>query len=428
MEQQATLSPHVTENICRVIRAARLHLGMDIAFVSEFLGKDRVLRSVDSAMPDAPLTTGMAIPMTAGYCKHVVSGHLPELIPDTRTVPFTHTIPETSTLPIGAHLSVPIRQRNGRVFGTFCCISHTPQPRLHQRDLDLVRTFADMVASDLAADLEAEAERRDVIDRLHGALAKGDPSIVFQPIIRVDDYSIAGVEALSRFFSQPSQGPDKWFSDAHKAGIGPELELAAARKALVECQSLPSPLAVNVNLSPDTIATANITDVLSVFDPKRIVVEITEHVPIADYGPLQSKLASLRQAGMRVAIDDAGAGYSSMRHVLSLRPDIIKLDVSLTRDIDQDFMRKAMVAAMCEFSRHTGTRIVAEGVENEAEFVVLRQLGVEKVQGYYFGRPKLLNDVLTDVAVNRLATLSIGNAKAVNKSHATTRMRPKPTG
>jgi EAL domain-containing protein (putative c-di-GMP-specific phosphodiesterase class I) len=117
------------------------------------------------------------------------------------------------------------------------------------------------------------------------------------------------------------------------------------------------------------------------------VLELTEHAPIEEYDALQAALASLRSAGLKLAIDDAGSGYASFRHILRLRPDIIKLDQSLIRDIDLDQGRRALALGLITFANETGCTIVAEGVENERELAVLQSLGVAAAQGYLLGRP-----------------------------------------
>lgn len=393
------ISPHVAQNIDRILHAIRSHLRMDVAFVSEFLGANRVFRSVDSAEQSAPFKVGDVIPMAAGYCRHIVAGDLPELIPDTGAVALAMAIPETSAIPIGAHLSVPIRLEGGQVFGTFCCFSHTPNHELKSRDLEMVRTFGRVVANDIAADLRADEERRDTIARINAAIGRGDPRIVYQPIVRLDDLSIAGVECLSRFSSGGDGGrqrsPDEWFADAHRVGMGHALEMLAMCKALDATRAFPESWTVSVNISPETIASGEVAAMLDGFDPARIVIEVTEHTPIEDYEPIIRALAPLRDAGVRIAIDDAGAGYSSLRHILVMRPDIIKFDVSLTRQVDRDPLRHAMAAALAEFARRTGTDVVAEGIETQAEYDALRELGFDKGQGYFFGRPQALADILS---------------------------------
>ena len=392
------ISAHVAQNIDRILGAVRSHLRMDVAFVSEFLGQNRIFRSVDSSLKSPPIKVGDLIPMAAGYCQHVVSGRLPELIPDTDAIEFARSIPETHSIPIGAHLSVPIGLDDGEIFGTLCCFSHAPNLDLKERDLELIRTFGRVVASDIAIDRRADNERRATIDRIGTAIDGGDPTLVYQPIVRLTDLAVTGVECLSRFAYEPILSPDRWFADAHGAGLGALLELLAVRKALVEAVALPADCTINVNISPLTLVAADVAAALAGFDPERIVIEITEHTPIEDYEPVLRALAPLRKTGIRVAIDDAGAGYSSLRHILAMRPDIIKFDVSLTRDVDSDPVRKAMAAALAEFARRTGTEIVAEGVETQAEFDALRELRFDKAQGYFLGRPQALPDILSSLA------------------------------
>ncbi len=382
------LSPAAAESIQRVLAAVRSYLGMDVAFVSEFAGPRRVFRNIDSARPDGPIKAGGVVSIAEGYCLHVVEGRLPELIPNTAQLPLARIIPETTSVPIGAHLSVPIRLKNGRTFGTFCCFSYLPNPTLGKRDLELMRTFSHLVARQIDGEIAQEDARNEKRQIIRDAVGRGDPQIVYQPICRLSDGRVTGVEALSRFNSEPTRSPDKWFKDADEAGLSDQLELLAIRKALAEAAQLPPHLSLSVNVSPLVAIQNPLLNVLSSFDPKRLVVELTEHAIIEDYQRLIDALAPLRAKGIRVAIDDAGAGYASLRHVLKLRPDIIKLDTSITRGIDTDPMRRALAAALGEFARHTGTAIIAEGVETLAEVELLRAVGIEKGQGYYFSRPR----------------------------------------
>lgn len=389
-----TLSPHITENIGRVLSAIRTHLQMDVAFVSEFLGTDRILRNVDCADLDGPIQAGDIIPLAAGYCRHVTIGALPELIADTAAIALARSIPETAAIPIGAHLSVPLKVEDGRIFGTFCCFSHQPRPDLCERDLDLLRTFGQLLATDIAADVRADGLRRTRLARIDAAIGNGDPKVVFQPIRSLRDGSILGVECLARFLSEPYRGPHEWFAEAHQVAVGVELELHVAHKAILACATLPAPICLSINLSPDTLLQQDaVAETLSGFDPRRLVLEITEHVPIADYRSITAALAPLREKGIRIAIDDAGAGYSSMRHILDMRPDIIKLDISLTRSVDCDPIRKALAAALGEFAKRAGTTVVAEGIETQSELSVLRSLGFHGGQGFLLGRPQPLEEL-----------------------------------
>lgn len=388
------ISPQVAESISRVLRAIRQHLRMDIAFVTQFLGSSRVFRNVDYTDPVPGVEAGNFLPIAAGYCQHVVAGRLPELIPDTSRVPLAMTIRETAAIPIGAHLSVPIRLGNGRVYGTFCCFSHRAMPELGEPELDLMHTFSRLIAREMQHDVARDERRDAIIERTHSAIFSGDPQIVFQPILRLADDRVVGVEALSRFSTEPRRTPDVWFAEADEVGMGTTLELVALRRAFRQASKLPDGIGVHVNVSPHTLISPDLGPALAAFDPTRIVVEITEHEPIPDYEPILAALAPLRAAGMQVAIDDAGAGYSSLRHVLMMQPDVVKLDISLTRGLDTDPVRQAMAAALAEFSRRTGTTIVAEGVETEAELAILRDLGITEVQGYLIARPQPVDELI----------------------------------
>jgi EAL domain-containing protein (putative c-di-GMP-specific phosphodiesterase class I) len=128
-------------------------------------------------------------------------------------------------------------------------------------------------------------------------------------------------------------------------------------------------------------------------DGNRLVLEMTEHAVVEDYDALQAALAQLRRFGIRVAVDDAGAGFASLRHILSLVPEFIKLDRSLTSGIDSDLPKRALARGLISFAQEIGTSVIGEGVETASELEALRELGVGFAQGYYLGRPVPLDDV-----------------------------------
>jgi EAL domain-containing protein (putative c-di-GMP-specific phosphodiesterase class I) len=380
------------QGITKVLHAIRTHLQMDVAFVSEFRQRDRIFQHVDAG-GRTPIHPGDSAPLEQGYCKRVVDGKLPELIPDAARLPATAALPETQAIPIGSHLSVPIRLRDGRVYGTFCCFSFLPDYSLTERDLQTMRAFADLVASQIDQDLEVQRERKTRIQRLDDVMALGQPTMVFQPIYDLATRRMTGVEALSRFDTKPTRTPDLWFRDAATVGLGIDLERRAVASALKALQHLPPDIYVAVNASPDVIEAGVLQPLLRGVDGRRLVLEITEHVSVSDYGRLSEELAPLRALGVKIAIDDAGAGYASMRHILSVEPDLIKLDMSITRGIDQDRKRRALASALIAFAHETRANIVAEGVETAGELNALCELGVRKVQGYFLSRPKLLQDL-----------------------------------
>jgi EAL domain-containing protein (putative c-di-GMP-specific phosphodiesterase class I) len=382
-----------TEAVDKVLRAIRNHLDMDVAFVAEFRTNERIFRHVD-ARDRTPISSGDAAPLEQGYCKRVVDGQLPELIPDTARVDAAMALPETHAIPIGAHLSVPITLSDGRVFGTFCCFSFAADPSLGERDRKMMQVFAALLADQIEQDIEQQHLRDERKRRIAAALETGQPSIVYQPIYDLASQHLAGLEGLSRFQLDPRRPPDAWFAEAGEVSMGMDLEIAAIRSALNALPSLPPNVYLALNCSPQTLASGRVHELLQTAEVRRLVLEITEHHDIHDYPALLKSLAPLRAVGLRVAIDDAGAGYASMRHVLNVQPELIKLDISLTRDIDTDPKRRALASALIAFARETDARIVAEGVETGAELETLRQLGASSAQGYFLAAPMPLDDAL----------------------------------
>lgn len=380
-------------SIGRILAAVRSHLDMDVAFVTRFRERDRVFTHVD-ASGASPLKAGDVIALDDGYCRKVVEGQLPQLIADTRLVPATAAIPATQAMPIGAHLSVPIRLGDGRLYGTFCCFGYAANPTLTERDLQFMRAFADLASAEIDRALQAAMLHDARVGAIRQALERGQPDIVFQPILNLADHRIEGFECLSRFDAEPHRSPDAWFREARSVGLGVELELAAVRAALRHHSAFPTDVYLAVNCSPDAVMDDALQVLLDGQDCDRLVIEITEHDSIRDYPAFQLRLDALRARGARIAVDDTGAGYASLRHVLHLDPDKIKLDISLTRGIDGDTKRQALAAALVAFAHRTGGTIVAEGVETEAERRTLTDLGVDCLQGYLIGRPMRVDDAL----------------------------------
>lgn len=223
--------------------------------------------------------------------------------------------------------------------------------------------------------------------RLRRDLANHAYHSVFQPIIELETRRVVGYEALARF--DDGTPPDIRFADAARLGLGVDFELAAIATAMTEAPKLPADTFLSLNVSPAVALGAG--DLLKRQlngNRRQIVLELTEHVPIGDYLPLREAIGRL--GNVQIAVDDAGAGYASLRHILELRPAFAKLDISLVRDIDHDDLRQAMAAGMQYYALRSGCRLVAEGVETEAEANVLLELGVDLAQGYLFGRPERL--------------------------------------
>lgn len=369
--------------IADLLRAVRAHFGMDVAFVSEFTEGRRVFRFVDTGA-ESFVVPGAGEPLERTYCKYVVDGVLPSAIPDTATNQAVIDLQIPTPAGVASYLGVPITFPDGRVYGTLCCLGSAPA-EIGLGDLAILSVVADVVAANLQ---RIEDHLEDVVashQRVADIIDGEEFHPVFQPIVDLVTGRVVGVEALTRFTAEPQQSPDKWFHAANAAGLGVELELAAVRKALAQLPSIPDGAYMSVNLSPAVLAEA--LELLSAVDCTRVVVEITEHEQIADYDALIATTVELRARGIRFAVDDAGSGYSSLSHVLRLRPDIVKLDLALVRDVDADLARQALARALVEFATNFGATIVAEGIETAAELRILARLGVASGQGYHLARP-----------------------------------------
>lgn len=376
-----------SEDIQIALQSIRKHLGMEVAYISEFVGNESVFRTVDAPGLEHMIKAGDRISLDAVYCRHILAGRLPELMADTADHEFTQSIPITRAVPIGAHMSVPIRRKDGSAIGMFCCLSPNPNRTLNDRDLQVMRVFADLAAADFVRREEADRAKASKQHDLQEVMARRSFAMVFQPIWSFVGQRPAGFEALCRFTKEPYRSPDRWFGDAFAVGLGVDLELSVIEAALEALAWLPDPVYLAVNVSPETILSGRLGPALAGVPAGRLVVEITEHAEVRDYPGLVEALKPLRTAGIRLAIDDAGAGYSSLQHIVQLQPDIIKLDMSLTRSVDLDPARRALAAALIYFAAETGCAIVAEGIETESEMETLRLLGVSSGQGYFISRP-----------------------------------------
>ncbi len=256
--------------------------------------------------------------------------------------------------------------------------------------------------------------------RLHGMfLSPSHIEIVFQPIVNLSSERPVGLEALGRIASAEISVPG-WLQGAQAAGIGTELEMLLVRVALGRLSELPSGLFMSVNISPESFVSSAFSACVAEHDVSRVVFELTEHTPFPEAKALARQLANVRERGGRIALDDVGSGYTSIRHVLALAPEFIKLDQTLVELAEHESHHRAMVRALSAFGAETGSQVVAEGVETEQQLEMLRELEVGLGQGFLWARPgPLAGDArahpqsMPEATVN----LSVTPAPALRRSH-----------
>jgi EAL domain-containing protein (putative c-di-GMP-specific phosphodiesterase class I)/putative methionine-R-sulfoxide reductase with GAF domain len=220
---------------------------------------------------------------------------------------------------------------------------------------------------------------------IHVLCQPGIVESVVQPVVRAGDQVIVGYEALARMPLEPVHPPDWWLAQAERVGLRRNLEIACL-KAASRLGPIPEERLLFVNLSPSLLSDPSVLAILDDL-PERLVIELTEQEAVSDYTRLRHDLVPWLSRGVRVAIDDTGAGYSSLRHVIELTPDFLKLDRELVRDLDTDKNRRALVRAMAAFASEVGTSVIAEGVETQTELDILCEAEVHLVQGYLLARP-----------------------------------------
>ncbi|MEA2437122.1 MAG: hypothetical protein QOF65_1678, partial [Thermoleophilaceae bacterium] len=228
----------------------------------------------------------------------------------------------------------------------------------------------------------AEEQRAEIELVLDDAAAR--ISQVFQPVVDLRTGLVSGYEALSRFEGS-RRPPNAWFAQAHRCGLGIELEMVAAQ-AQLEAPNRPRGTRLSINLSPSAMLSAE-ADQLLAGDLSHLILEVTEDELVAEGGALEERLADLRRRGARLAVDDIGAGYAGLKQVMRLQPDVLKLDRSLVAGVSSDPAKGAMVDALVRYSRRIGADVCAEGVETLEDLEALADLDVTYGQGYVLARP-----------------------------------------
>ncbi len=196
------------------LKTMREHLGMDVAYLSEFVDGRAVFRAVSAPGLEDMIQPGQSIDIREVYCQHILDGNLPQVIKDTSQHPIATALPITRNMPIGSHVSVPVTREDGSVYGMFCCLSSTPNPTLNPRDLSVMETFANIASKGLNVTLGRRAERAARVSRIDQAIKENQIEVFLQPIFTLEPRALSSFEALSRFRSVPYRTPDLWFKDA----------------------------------------------------------------------------------------------------------------------------------------------------------------------------------------------------------------------
>ena len=285
----------------------------------------------------------------------------------------------------------PVRH-NGRLIGLLVADAKGSVEEVAVAEaLPALVEFADLAGALIGRDVAERTEAGRGRDHVSGIIAHRAFGPVFQPIVDLRRDEVVGYEALTRFTD--GSDPEILFAEAAAAGLGAELETATLEAALAASEALPESAWLNLNASPEFIIAGEPLRTLLAGNRRRLVlVEVTEHTAIADYPAFRAAMDALGPK-VEFAVDDAGVGFASLRHILELRPAFVKLDRWLIAGLESDEARQAMIVGLSHFARATGCRLIAEGIETDRELAVLRALTIDLGQGYLLGRPLPIDDI-----------------------------------
>jgi EAL domain-containing protein (putative c-di-GMP-specific phosphodiesterase class I) len=246
----------------------------------------------------------------------------------------------------------------------------------------VLASLHDPATADGGPEARALPDVRSILD-------EGGFQTVFQPIFELESRAVVGFEALTRF---DAGAPEVVFAAAQAQGVRAELEELTMTGAFRAAGSLPAAALLHVNVSSDVIRAHEPLATLLAEHGWLVVLELTEDVAVGDYRSFRAGIDRLGPDVM-LAVDDAGAGFASLRHILELRPQFVKLDGSIVRGIGASPAKQALVAGLSYFAIRTGSVLIAESIESASAVRTLLDLGVSLGQGYYLGRPVPAGDL-----------------------------------
>ncbi|HVU73019.1 MAG TPA: EAL domain-containing protein [Mycobacteriales bacterium] len=379
-----------------LLQTAAARLDMSVAYVAEI--RDGV-QTYEYLWSSTPLPVGPGDWTTAedSYCARMLDGTIPCVIRDSRSVEGVAHLPATTSGLVGSYVAVPVRLADGTVYGSLCVFRAEPHDALDDTSEALLRVLAEAAGRIVERRMRSDRREHRTLEAVDAIIAAQGPQMAFQPIIDLRRGTVFAVEALARFPGSRLPVPE-WFRRDAEARGDQRLERAAlisAARSIPLLDSIGREARLAVNLSAAALLTPAVRRALAALPLDRMIVEITEHEIVEDYATVTAAIEPLRAEGLLVAVDDTGAGYASLRHLLHLQPDIVKLDISLVGGVDASRSQQALIEALVRLTRAQGSRLVAEGVETGLERDCLTDLGVPLGQGYAIARP-MAPDALLD--------------------------------
>jgi EAL domain-containing protein (putative c-di-GMP-specific phosphodiesterase class I) len=359
--------------------------GIDLVAMINFIDPTHAITLAASGPAGMPLAAGRPLPVARAaylYARAVQGPWAEAYRPRAMDGAYGRAMTEIG---LRASAFAPIRNGDG-LLGLMAAGTRDDTYARHLIDhLPAVGEFAATASALLSGQLEGDRRFSRRHAEITEIIAHRAFRPVFQPIVDLASGAVVGHEALTRFGD--GTAPDQRFAEAWIVGLGQALELATLEAAIASARELPAARWLDINMSPRLLDDPQLVRPVLAKADRPLIVEITEHETVADYRALRDAIASFGDS-VRTAVDDAGAGVANFAHIVELRPDFVKLDIGLVRGVNTDLGRQALVVAMRHFARTAGCRLIAEGVETDAEAKSLAALGVDFAQGYFYGRPE----------------------------------------
>ncbi len=230
---------------------------------------------------------------------------------------------------------------------------------------------------------------------LHDILIKRNLSALFQPVMDLSNGMFLGFEGLIRGPADgPLHSPVNLFGAARQQGLTLEVEMLCRQVVLESFIAQKLPGKIFLNISPETLTHPSFKNGQTLaylenlgIDPQRVIIEITENQPTFDFEAMRNALLHYRSMGFQIAMDDLGEGFSSLRLWSELRPEFVKIDMHFVQGVNADPLKQQFLRSIQSIAQSSGTQVIAEGIESEAEFRVIRDMGVACGQGYFIARP-----------------------------------------
>jgi EAL domain-containing protein (putative c-di-GMP-specific phosphodiesterase class I) len=368
----------------------RQHLGMDVAALAIWLDRQLVVQLFAGDGRSFGLIPGVAIRNGGELYRDVRDGRIPTVSGNVHGRAQAQHSSALAELDVGAYAMTTLTDSRDEPYGLLFSLTHDACPTLQERHQQFVQLLASFLRDSLLDLREMWQTRSQIWSAISNVIDAGGPDMAFQPIVRLDTGDVGAVEALARFSERTggrTRTTEEWFRDARLVGLSKELDLAAISRATDAIPDLPSGMKLAVNASPSTVAAGLHEFVEGLAHRDQIIIEITEQENYTAGQETVLAVNHLRDLGVRIAIDDAGTGYSGLEKLVQLRPDVIKIDQVLTRGVHHDPARRALTAGLVALAGEIGGTVIAEGIETRAECDAMLKSGVRYGQGYYLGVP-----------------------------------------